>query len=83
MKFNHAVKYNGIFYPTGADVPVEEEPKNEVEIIKESEIKHESVTEVENEPKKQDEVAKEVKTETNKVLQSTKEYKGTKKAIKK
>lgn len=24
MKYNHAVKYKGEFYPTGADVPVED-----------------------------------------------------------
>lgn len=25
MKYDHAVKYNGVIYPTGADVPVVEE----------------------------------------------------------
>lgn len=24
MKYNHAVKYNGVIYPTGAEVPVED-----------------------------------------------------------
>lgn len=28
MKFDHAVKYKGVFYPTGADVPVEAESLN-------------------------------------------------------
>jgi rRNA maturation endonuclease Nob1 len=27
MKYNHAVKYKGEFYPTGAEVPVEEVTK--------------------------------------------------------
>lgn len=29
MKYNHAVKYNGVIYPTGADVPVVEEVAQE------------------------------------------------------
>lgn len=24
MKYDHAIKYNGVIYPTGAEVPVEE-----------------------------------------------------------
>lgn len=28
MKYNHAVKYNGIVYPTGADVPVEDKKED-------------------------------------------------------
>lgn len=27
MKFDHAVKYKGVYYSTGADVPVEEKQK--------------------------------------------------------
>lgn len=30
MKYNHAVKYNGVIYPTGADVPVVEEAVQEL-----------------------------------------------------
>lgn len=31
MKYDHTVKYKGVFYPTGTDVPVEDEikPKEE------------------------------------------------------
>lgn len=25
MKFNHVVKHNGVYYPAGADVPIENE----------------------------------------------------------
>lgn len=28
MKYNHAVKYNGVLYPTGADVPVEDKKED-------------------------------------------------------
>lgn len=32
MKYGHAVKYNGVIYPTGADVPVvEEEVKSPIQ----------------------------------------------------
>ena len=30
MKFNHLVKYNGQYYPAGADVPVGDNPVKEV-----------------------------------------------------
>lgn len=30
MKYDHAVKYNGVIYHTGADVPVVEEKQEEV-----------------------------------------------------
>lgn len=33
MKFDHTVKHNGILYPAGTDVPVEDE-KTEVEQVK-------------------------------------------------
>lgn len=29
MKFDHLVKHNGIYYPAGADVPIEETKKSE------------------------------------------------------
>lgn len=29
MKFGHLVKYNGVYYPAGADVPIEETKKSE------------------------------------------------------
>lgn len=29
MKFNHAVKHDGVFYPAGAEVPVGNAPKVE------------------------------------------------------
>lgn len=35
MKFDHAVKHNGVLYPAGTDVPVEEK-KTEVEQLKTS-----------------------------------------------
>lgn len=41
MQYGHAVKYNGVIYPTGADVPVGEE-----------EVK-ESIKEEVKEPKKE------------------------------
>jgi len=30
MIYNYTVKYNGVYYPTGADVPVEDTPIKEV-----------------------------------------------------
>lgn len=41
MKFDRMVKYNGIYYPTGADVPVEETPvvqKKEEPIVEQTEV---------------------------------------------
>ena len=36
MKFNYRVKHNGIVYPAGADVPVEDKtPKAEPKIVEE------------------------------------------------
>lgn len=49
MKYGHAVKYNGVFYPTGADVPVVEEKVTELE---EEEVKEPFQEEV-KEPKKE------------------------------
>lgn len=37
MIFNHLVKHNGIYYPAGTDVPVEEEAKKEQPIVQEKE----------------------------------------------
>ena len=35
MKFEYAVKHNGVTYPAGYDVPVGTEPKVEKPVIKE------------------------------------------------
>lgn len=35
MKYNHMVKYNGVYYPTGTDVPVGEAPVEELKAVKE------------------------------------------------
>lgn len=32
MKFNYRVKHNGVVYPPGADVPVEDKPKAEPKV---------------------------------------------------
>lgn len=40
MIFNHLVKHNGIYYPAGTDVPVEEEAKKEQPIVQD-EVKEE------------------------------------------
>lgn len=40
MKFNHTVKYKGIFYPTGAEVPVDE-IKEEQPVTEEKEEREE------------------------------------------
>lgn len=41
MIYDHAVKYNGVIYPTGADVPVVEEVEQERPIVpKEEEVKN-------------------------------------------
>ncbi len=42
MKYNHTVKYKGVYYPTGADVPVGAETKS-------NEVVNESVDETINE----------------------------------
>ena len=39
MKYDHAVKYNGVIYPTGADVPVVEETQEEVKEPLQEEVK--------------------------------------------
>ena len=41
MKYDHIVKHNGVYYPTGADVPVEIE-KTQVEIDAELKAKEEA-----------------------------------------
>jgi hypothetical protein len=35
MKFNYLVRHNGVDYPAGADVPVEETPKAEKKVVEE------------------------------------------------
>lgn len=35
MKFGHLVKYNGVYYPAGAEVPVGEKPVKNIVVEKE------------------------------------------------
>lgn len=46
MKYNHTVKYKGVYYPTGADVPVGSETKSN-EVVNES--ANETINEAANE----------------------------------
>ena len=57
MKYDHAVKYKGVIYPTGADVPVEETP-----VIENIEVNPVEDTPTEN--KDTEEVKIEVKAKT-------------------
>lgn len=63
MKFDHAVKYKGVYYPTGAEVPVEEKPKD-TEEVKADEVKEEDTKESTAEEVKEE--VKEAKAETKK-----------------
>lgn len=52
MKYDHAVKYNGVIYHTGADVPVVEEKQEEVKEPHQEEVE-DSIQEEVKEPKKE------------------------------
>lgn len=61
MIYDHAVKYNGVIYPTGADVPVVEEVEQERPIVPKVEEVKEPESEKVNEPIQEEE--KELKKE--------------------
>ena len=44
MKFNYRVKHNGVVYPAGTDVPVDNEPKKIQEEPKKENVQKESRT---------------------------------------
>ena len=64
MIFDHLVKHNGVYYPAGTDVPVEEEAKEEQKIVQDE------PTEVKEEPKEEEVKFPYSKTQINRMSTS-------------